>query len=337
MDKKVLAELEELYSGVEGWTDEERKYNIKFAYDSVMAQRETQAKYGAVDANDPAAVQAAVEQRMAENGGTLTPKPAAQSAVINRMPVQSATPNVNRVPVQSTAPAVTPAPTLPGSIDAGYEEAQKQMEKSVDAATEAAVAEVENSVADANAQLQEQRDAVELAAATAADNSALYAELRGDKGGIGRAQYDSIQNTAARNHAEINRTQTAFARDAAVEIAALQAKGEYEKAEKLLDITQERLSALSKLEQWQAEYAADREEFQEKLRQWQAEYELAAAKVTGITASGALTADSKAKLAALGEAMLKKGLMPSAAQLAAMGMTSMQAREYINRMKAAQG
>ena len=205
---------------------------------------------------------------------------------------------------------------------------------SVDAATEAAVAEVENSVANANAQLQQQRDAVELAAANAADNSALYSQLRGDKGGIGKAQYDSIQNTAARNHAEINRTQTAFARDAAVEIAALQAKGEYEKAEKLLDITQERLSALTKLAQWQAEYAADQQEFQEQLRQWQAEYELAAAKVTGITASGALTADSKAKLAALGEAMLKKGLMPSAAQLTAMGMTSAQAREYIARMNA---
>lgn len=323
MDEKVLAELEELYSGVEGWTDEERKYNIKFAYDSVMAQREAQAKYGAVDANDPIAVQAAVERRMAENGGTLAPRPNVQSGAINRVPVQSTAPNVNS------------APTLQGSIDAGYEEAQKQMEKSVDAATEAAVAEVENSVADANAQLQEQRDAVELAAANAADNSALYAQLRGDKGGIGKAQYDSIQNTAARNHAEINRTQIAFARDAAVEIAALQAKGEYEKAEKLLDITQERLSALTKLEQWQAEYAADQREFQEQLRRWQAEYELAAAKVTGITASGALTADSKAKLAALGEAMLKKGLMPSAAQLTAMGMTSAQAREYINRMKAA--
>lgn len=314
MDEKVLAELEELYSGVEGWTEEERKYNIKFAYDSIMAQREAQAKYGAVDANDPEAVQAAVDKRMEENGGTLMPKP-------------NTAPNVNRVPVQSNAP-------LRGDVAAGYEEAQKQMEKSVDAATEAAVAEVESSVADANARFQAQRDAVAIEAANAADNSALYAELRGDKGGIGKAQYDSIQNTAARNHAEINRAQTAFARNAAVEIAALQAKGEYEKAEKLLDITQERLSALIKLEQWQAEYEADREEFQEQLRQWQAEYELAAAKVTGVTASGAPTADSKAKLAALGEAMLKKGLMPSPAQLAAMGMTSAQAREYIARMNA---
>lgn len=323
-DKKIREELEALYADVEGWTEEERQGHINFAFNSIKAQQAAQAKYGTVDANDPVAVQAAVDKRRAENGGTVIPKPSAQSTA----------PTVNKVPAQSTAPTVSTTP-LQSNIAAGYDAAQKQMEKSVDAATEAAVAEVENSLRQANVEFQEQRDAVALEAANAADNSALYAELRGDSGGIGKAQYDSIQNTAARNHAEINRTQTAFARDAAVEIAALQAKGEYEKAEKLLDIAQERLSALTKLEQWQAEYAADQQEFQEQLRQWQAEYELAAAKVTGVTASGAPTADTKAKLAALGEAMLKKGLMPSAAQLDAMGMTQAQAREYINRMKAA--
>ena len=81
MDEKVLAELEELYSDVEGWTEEERKYNIKFAYDSVMAQRDAQAKYGAVDANDPVAVQNAVERRMVENGGTLAPLPRCKAAI----------------------------------------------------------------------------------------------------------------------------------------------------------------------------------------------------------------------------------------------------------------
>lgn len=331
MDDKIRAELEALYADVEGWSDEERKNHINFAYNSIKAQQAAQAKYGAVDANDPAAVKAAVDKRKSENGGTLVPKP--QGSAPAPTPPQAQT-----KPTAPTTPTVPTVPTVSvkNDINAGYDAAQKQMEQSVDAATEAAVAEVENSVEEVNAQFQAQRNAVALDAANAADNSALYSELRGDSGGIGKAQYDSIQNTAARNHAEINRTQTAFARDAAVEIAALQAKGEYEKAEKLLDITQERLSALMKLEQWQAEYAADQLEFQEKLRQWQAEYELAVAKVTGVTAGGAPTADAKAKLAALGEAMLKKGLMPSAAQLSAMGMTAAQAREYIRSMKAAQ-
>jgi len=219
-------------------------------------------------------------------------------------------------------------------VAAGYAEAEKQLVSSVDAATNAAVAEVKNSVAEADEKFQAQRDAVARDEAQAADNSALYSQLRGDNGGVGKAQYDSIRNTAAANRAEISRAQTAFARDAAVEIAALQAKGEYEKAEKLLDIAQERLSALTKLDQWQAEFNAEREEFGEKLRQWQAEYDLAAAKVSGAAPGGAPTADAAARLAALGEAMLKKGLMPSAAQLKAMGMTQSQAREYIARMNA---
>ena len=312
-DKKILAELEELYAN-ENWTEEERRNHINFAYRSIKAQQEAQAKYGTVDANDPKAVEAAVERRKAENGGSVVALPSVSGGGNT---------------------AVKPAQTTADKADAGYAAAEKQVISSVDAATDAAVSEVKNSVAEANERFQAQRDAVALDEAQAADNSALYAQLRGDNGGVGKAQYDSIRNTAAENRAEINRTQTAFARDAAVEIASLQAKGEYEKAEKLLDIAQERLSALTKLEQWQAEFNAEREEFAEKLRQWQAEYELAAAKVTGVAPNGAPTADADARMAALGEAMLKKGLMPSAAQLKAMGMTAAQAREYINSMKAA--
>lgn len=302
MDSKLMAELEALYSGVEGWTEQERKNNIRFAYNSVMAQREAQARYGAVDANDPEAVRAAVEKRKAENGGTVTPI---------RTPGQAA---------------------VSGGVSAGkeYTAAADKAVNAIDRATKAAVAEVENSVAEAEEAYQAQRDAVELQAAQSRDNSALYSQLRGDKGGIGKAQYDSVQNTAARSHAQINLAQTAMARAAAAEIAGLQAKGEYEKAEKLLDLAQERLSALLKLE----ERSADEAVLQEELRRWQAEYDLQAAKLTGYTASGEPTADTTARLAALGEAMLKKGLMPSNSQLKAMGMTAAQAREYINIMKA---
>ena len=294
MDNKVIAELEKLYAHVEDWTEDERKNHIRTAYGYIMKQREAQAKYGTVDADDPEAVRTAVESRKSGGNGTA----------------------VNNTAVRE------------------YDAAAKSVEQAMDASTKAAVAEVEAATAEANEEYQAQRDAVAIQAANDADNSALYSELRGDRGGIGKAQYDSIKNTAAKNQAEINRAQTAMARAAAVEIAGLQAKGEYEKAEKLLDLAQERLSALMKMEQWAAEYAADEREFQEKLRQWQAEYELSAAKVTGVTASGEPTADTTARLAALGEAMLKKGLMPSTSQLSAMGMTAAQAREYINAMKA---
>lgn len=279
MDKKIIAELEDLYSGVEGWTNEERERNIRFAYNSVMAQREAQAGHGAVDANDPEAVRAAVIARKAAAGGS----------------------------------------------------AEKRAVYAVDSSTNAAVAGVEAAKAEADEAYQAQRDAVAAEEANDLDNSALYSQLRGDRGGIGKAQYDSIQNTAAKNQAEINRAQTAMARSAAVEIASLQAQGEYEKAERLLELAQERLAALAEMSRLQAEYEVDERDFREQLRRWQAEYDLSAAKLTGHTASGAPTADTLVRLAALGEAMLKKGLMPNAAQLSAMGMTAAQAWEYIGR------
>ncbi|MDD6188838.1 MAG: hypothetical protein PUB32_04585 [Clostridiales bacterium] len=295
-DSKIIAELEKLYSGVEGWDEKERRDHIITAYHYIKKQQEAQAKYGTVDANDPEAVRAAVERRKAEGGGEASAS-AGNNAVVRE-----------------------------------YDAAAKNVERAVDASTGAAVAGVKAAKAEAEARYQSQRDAAAAQAARDMDNSALYSELRGDYGGIGKAQYDSIQNTAAKNQAEINRAQTEMARAAAVEIAGLQAKGEYEKAEKLLNLAQKKLAALMELDQWQAEYAADERELQAKLSQWQAEYELSAAKLMGGTASGQPTADTRARLAALGEAMLKKGLMPNAAQLDAMGMTNLQAREYIRSL-----
>lgn len=296
MDNKIIAELEKFYANVEGWDEKERRNHIRTAYHYIKKQQEAQAKYGTVDANDPEAVRAAVERRKVADGGGVS-VPAAKNTVAGE-----------------------------------YDAAAKNVERAVDASTSAAVAGVKAAKAEAEARYQTQRDAAAAQAARDMDNSALYSELRGDYGGIGKAQYDSIQSTAAKNQAEINRAQTEMARAAAVEIAGLQAKGEYEKAEKLLTLTQKKLAALMELEQWSAEYAADERELQAKLSQWQAEYALSAAKLTGVTASGQPTADTRARLAALGEAMLKKGLMPNAAQLDAMGMTAAQAREYIRSL-----
>ncbi len=308
-DKKVLAELEALYAN-EDWSERERQNHIRFAYNSIMKQREAQAKYGTVDANDPEAVRAAVERRKAE-------KAAANSV---SKPVAGTS--------GGSGTSGTGGVSLGGSaVNTGYAAAEKRVEQAVDAATKAAVSEVQEAKAQADAEYQEQRDAIAVQAAQDKDNSALYSELRGDRGGIGKAQYDSIQNTAARNQAAVNRAQTETARAAAAEIIRLQAKGEYEKAEKLLELTQDRLAALLKLQQLDSDERA----MQDEVQRWQAEYELSAAKLTGVTASGGLTADASARLAALGEAMLKKGLMPSAAQLKAMGMTAAQAREYIGR------
>lgn len=132
MDEKVIKELEELYADVEGWSDEERQSHIRFAYNSIMAQREAQAKYGAVDANDPVAVQAAMEQRMAENGGTVNKIKGASVSGAAAGNTGAAGSNVT-----------SGAAVVQNTVDKEYEAAAKNVESSVDAATKAAVAEVE--------------------------------------------------------------------------------------------------------------------------------------------------------------------------------------------------
>lgn len=103
---------------------------------------------------------------------------------------------------------------------------------------------------DAAAQYQNERNQIERDQRNALDNSALYAELRGDNGGIGHAQYDSIQNTAAKNHQAVRDAQTKLATDTARQVADLRAQGEFAKADQLLQISQTYLNRLMELEQW---------------------------------------------------------------------------------------
>ncbi len=58
------------------------------------------------------------------------------------------------------------------------------------------------------ARFQTQRDQIEGETLNALDNSALYAETRGDRGGIGQAQYNTIQATAAQNRQAVNLAQS---------------------------------------------------------------------------------------------------------------------------------
>ena len=60
---------------------------------------------------------------------------------------------------------------------------------------------------DAQTGYDAQRRQLSLNEAQSLDNSALYAELRGDYGGIGQAQYNSIQSAAANGQAAVSREQ----------------------------------------------------------------------------------------------------------------------------------
>ena len=198
---------------------------------------------------------------------------------------------------------------------------------------------LERNLQDSRAKFQTQRNQVDANEAKALDNQVLYAEARGDRGGIGKVQYGGIQNTAATNRQVVNSAEVKLQTDTARQIADLRAQGEFEKADKVLEISNKYLTELQNLEKWAKEKNVGVQEFNAKLREWENEYllkvgeyltdtELQAAKLFGVSANGAETADYRNAVAdryAEGaRAMMNAGIVPSASQLEAMGWTPQQ-------------
>lgn len=224
---------------------------------------------------------------------------------------------------------------------------REQAQKATDYTVQQGITELQRAEEDAKAQFQTQRNQVAADEMTALDNQALYAEARGDRGGIGAAQYAEIQNTAAQNRLAVNREQTKLSTDVARQISDLRAQGEFEKADKLLEISQTYLQQLVQLEQWALEANLSIDQFNAQLQQWEAEYQLAAqqylsdlelakAQLTGSFSDGTQTLESQRyyldSLASSGEALLAMGIMPNAEQLRALGMSASQAQEYLNML-----
>lgn len=208
--------------------------------------------------------------------------------------------------------------------------AGQQAEAKIDYGVKRGVNELQRAQEDAQPQFQQQRNQTDIDAARAKDNSALYSEVRGDKGGIGKAQYDAIQAAALKNHQTINAAQTKLATDTARQIADLRAQGEFDKADALLQIAQQQLQQMISLEQWGATYTMSRVELEEELRRAEQNYQIQRAQLTGVfegnpTFSAAQYQEGKASDVA--KMLLSAGIVPSDSQLAAMGMTADQARQ----------
>ncbi len=220
------------------------------------------------------------------------------------------------------------APDLKPILDDWLAAAREQQEKSIDYATNQGVAELQRAQEDAKQAYQTQRNQVATAEQRALDNQALYAESRGDRGGIGAAQYAAIQNTAAINTLAVNQQQTKLATDTARQIADLRAQGEYKKADALLTLTQNYLSQLLSLKQWALSFNLSVDEFNNSLKQWALSYEMEVAQLTG-TYQGeptyAAQQDQLNRLSQSGYALLQAGVLPSQEQLDAMGMTQQEA------------
>ena len=187
---------------------------------------------------------------------------------------------------------------------------------SIDYGTSSAVKELTRNLEDSKSLYQTQRNQTDADEAKALDNQALYAEARGDKGGIGQAQYGSIQNTAANERASINSAETKLLTDTSRQIADLQAKGEYEKADKIAEISKSYLQELNDLQQWAQEQNIGVEEFNSKLQEWEQEYDLDVAQYLTDTELDAA------------KALISAGITPSERQLNAVGWTPQDAWAY---------
>lgn len=220
---------------------------------------------------------------------------------------------------------------------------EQQAQGKIDYGVEQGVNELNRAMEDADPMFQARRNQIAADEQRALDNQVLYSEARGDRGGIGQSQYASIQNTAAVNQYKVSQEQTKLATDTARQIADLRAQGEFEKADALLDITQNYLGELMNLKQYAINTNMSVDEFNTKLAQWEAEYDLAArqymanlemsaANITGAFSDGTPTLSAQrnlqAQLAEAGMAMMQMGLEPTDAQIEAMGWTKDQYAAY---------
>ena len=177
-------------------------------------------------------------------------------------------------------------------LDQWLSAAKQQQEAAINYGVEQGVNELRRAEEDAQQQYQAQQDQINIDEARAKDNQALYAEARGDRGGIGAAQYDSIMNAAAQNRLTVSQQQTKLSTDTARQIADLRAQGEYKKADAVLELTQRYLTQLMSLEQWALNYQMDVAQFNLQMEKWQADYALSLAKLKGTSTGGASSGGS---------------------------------------------
>lgn len=303
------------------------------------AVRDYQSKNGlAVDGIYGPNTSASLSSALAKLNPTPTvqgPTAARTTAVSGTSAVPPSTLSQSISGIHIPAVDVPDAPDLRPELEQWLAAAQQQAQNQVDYATQTGIDQLQRAYQDALPQYQQMRNQVSADEQKALDNQALYAEARGDRGGIGQAQYNAIQNTAAQNRLQVNQAQTKLATDTSRGIADLRAKGEFEKADKMLELTQTYLSQLMSLEQWAAQYNLSAAQFKRSIDEWNADFQMKAAQVLEDQRQWEYGAaqDRDKTLANAGEALLSAGIMPSDSQLAAMGMTKDQARNYITTVQ----
>ena len=256
--------------------------------------------------------------------------------------------NIQRVAKYDKQPMVDLATQ---QIEAARQQYNGQINRSMD---QNAV-ELTRALADAQQQYQTQQNQVTAEEMNARDNAALYAEARGDKGGIGQAQYTNIVNNAARNRTSVRQAQSKIANDTARQISSLRAQGEFDKADKMLELTQSYLSELRQIEEYATNYNLSVDQINTAIQEWEAEYnraaqqyatstELSLANLTGRFNNGTPTYEAQqnteAQLAKIALSLIEAGVRPdklSESQLLALqsqyGMDANAIKAYAAKVK----
>ena len=173
------------------------------------------------------------------------------------------------------------APDLKPLLDEWRTSAEEQQRNSIDYNVQQGITNLQRAEEDAQQGFRTSQEQIAADEMAARDNQALYAEARGDKGGIGAAQYDSIANTAAKNRQSVRDAQVKLSTDTARQIEDLRNQGEFQKADALLQVSQQYLTQLMSLEQWAANYGLTAAQFEESVREWENNFKLNVAQLTG--------------------------------------------------------
>ena len=236
-------------------------------------------------------------------------------------------------------------------LEQQQEAARRAAEERIDYTVEQGAEALRRAEEDAQAGFQSERDRIDIEERQALDSQALYAEMRGDRGGIGQAQYASIQNTAAVNRRQVNLEQQRLATETARQIEDLRRQGEFQKADELLQLTQQYLSELLELERWAKERDLSIEQFNIELARWKAEFawqvkrfgietELKLAGTSGKSGgSGGYSARQKerAKIAELARWLKEKGLALTSELAEALGWSEGEYEAFIEATEEGEG
>ena len=196
-------------------------------------------------------------------------------------------------------------------IGAQYDAYRKQQDQSIDRQTGQEIRQAVRDYQDVRPEYQEQFRRQTADMYQEMDNEALEARLEGAYGGMATARVGAIHSGYQQQRQALSLRQEELAADTLRTIGELRAKGEFDKADALLQSRQMELKALYdeavRLDdnQWsndQYDESAMREEQQ----------------------------DSRKYLRSMGQAFLDAGVMPSEEMLEAMNLSREMARSYVN-------